>query len=189
MRFDDATKVCEVGGLPATAQDCGMHTLTVCLRSPSLLGWTANAGRAFRQSAARLSGIATDDVQTVVVLGIPTRLLDGSMLDTFTVKEHSNHLMLLQQKAGQGGGLFYDGAHITKIYELEPATIVELRKELAKMRTEVGGGKDATELECQIKQLRREVEAADITPADEDSAARTVCELALRTLPSALSSV
>ena len=69
-----ASKMCRDGGIAATCQEGGLHTLTVCLRSPAALGWQSNAGGRFKNNVAALMGMEVDDVQAVVILGLPTKV-------------------------------------------------------------------------------------------------------------------
>ena len=69
-----ANKMCQDGGIAAAQSEGGLYTLTVCLRSPAALGWQSNAGGRFKQTVAALIGIEADDVQAVVILGIPAKV-------------------------------------------------------------------------------------------------------------------
>ena len=134
----------------------GLVTITICLRSLADLGWQKNACSEFRANVASLMGMASDDVQTAVILGVPTAAIKkagrlGS--PTFTIEERGDNLRLLV--AVDGSDLMYSQAHISKIYELEPSTLVDLRKKLQAVRAgeEIG---DAVELEHKVQQAKSE---------------------------------
>ena len=112
-------------GIAATVNDDGNCSLCVCLRTPSELGWRRNAAGAFRSNVAQLlEGIKEGDVQAMMILAVPTAAIrnvrcEGA--DIFTFKEHVDKLEFLSKVEGQ---IVYAKAHVIKIYELEPASLV-----------------------------------------------------------------
>ena len=152
-----AQKMCNDGGISARKTERGTHALTVCLRSPAELGWQQNAGGPFRQNVATLMGMVASDVQAVVIMGIPTRAIAeaGHMGEaTFTIEERTEKLKLLAPSSG--GGAMYSGAHIAKVYELEPSTLVDKRKKLAQLCASADGGRgeELAALAHQIEELQ-----------------------------------
>jgi hypothetical protein len=63
----------------------------------------------------------------------------------------------------------YSNAHIAKVYELEPSSLVDARKELARVRasTQGGDGKDVADLERKIQAELLAVEDAGDAVVDE----------------------
>eukprot|EP01047_Picozoa_sp_COSAG01_P008155 COSAG01_NODE_317_length_18969_cov_378.101219_17_plen_1851_part_00 len=112
-------------GIAATVGDDGNCSLTVCLRTPSELGWQKNAAGAFRSNVAKmLEGVDKDDVQATMILAVPADIIRDAGCEgkgTFTFNEHVDQLEFLSQVEGQ---IVYAKAHVIKIYELEPASLV-----------------------------------------------------------------
>ena len=168
-----AQKMCNNGGIAACrAEGASSHTLTVCLRSPAELVWDKNAGGCFRQNVAALMGMAASDVQAVVIMGIPSQAIVDAGCEgkaTFTIQEHTDKLKLLVPWGNNGA--LYSGAHIAKMYELEPSMLVDMRKELAELEASADGrtilsekrvewglnvvaGQDRSALERKIEELQ-----------------------------------
>ena len=138
MSTEQADEVCAAGGIAARAAGGGAHSLTVCLRSPAELGWQKNAGGRFRQEVAAMTGMAAKDVQVVVIVGVPSRAIEaagGTGAGTFTIDERADEPKLLVRT--DGGGLIYSGAHIAKIYALEPSALTDMRRDLVKASGDV----------------------------------------------------
>ena len=72
---------------------------------------------------------------------------------TFTIAEHANNLRVLYP--APGGNAIYPSAHIIKVYDLEPAALVEARRKLAELRDGAEGSEfdDPIELEETILQV------------------------------------
>ena len=121
-------KVCDDGGILAAGTTGGAYSFTVSLRSPATLGWQKNAAGSFRQTVAQRMHMPADDVQALIILGVPAGVIknaDRQNADTFTIEERPEALKLLL--AVQGGGAIYSGSHIVKMYGLEPAPLVDAR--------------------------------------------------------------
>ena len=134
-----AQKMCDDGGIEARKTEAGTYAVTVCLQPPAELGWEKNAGGRFRQNVAALMGMGTSDVQAVVIMGIPTRAIDEAGCKdkaTFTIEER-DELKLLVPCGGNCA--MYSGAHVAKMYELEPSTLVDMRKELVEFEASADG--------------------------------------------------
>ena len=119
-----ARQMCQ-HGIAAAVNDDGSYSLTVCLRTPSELGWCKNAAGAFRSNVAELlEGVNEDDVQVMMILSVPTNVIRNAGRegkDTFTLNEHAGELQWLSEVEGQ---VVYAKAHVIKVYELEPALLV-----------------------------------------------------------------
>ena len=158
---DNANNACSNMGLIATKSN-GIYSLDFSLRSPAELGWQKHAGGHFRQTVAAFMDMAPNDVQTVIICGIPTEAIKTagqSNPEKFTIVEHADNLKLLLPV--QGDDAIYSSAHIAKIYALEPAALVEARRKLADVRTGAEGAKDddPEELERTIQELILEAAA------------------------------
>jgi hypothetical protein len=167
-----AQRMCDDGGIAARKTEAGTHALTLCLQSPAELGWQKNAGGWFRQNVAALMGMSTSDVQAMVIMGIPSRAIDEAGCKdkaTFTIQERADEFKLLVPCSGNGA--MYSAAHVVKMYELEPSTLVDMRKELVEFQASAGGrtislekriewdldvqpGQDQTALERKIERLQ-----------------------------------
>jgi hypothetical protein len=160
----EAERVCKEGIVASsTSLDGGRHTVTVCLQSLSALGWQENAGGSFRQNVSALMGIALDDVQAMVILGIPTAVINrggqsADEMSKFCLSEPADELEYLSAPAAtaEGPGLVvYSNAHVAKVYELEPAVLVDGRRELSALQAGQAqpDGKDEAQLLAEIKDL------------------------------------
>ena len=160
-----AQKVCDDGGILAAGTSGGAYSFTVSLHSPATLGWQKNAAGGFRQTVAQRMHMPADDVQALIILQIPAGVIKNTgrpNADTFTVKERPEALKLMLPV--QGGGAIYSGSHIIKMYGLEPATLVNARKELAKLIAGAGGREEQAALRLTIKQLIRDADTASGQP-------------------------
>ena len=157
----NASETCKTGGVVATETGGSGPSLTVSLQSPTDLGWQTNAGGNFRQNAADRMGMASaDEVQAVIILGIPTRAIEEAGCKNevlFTITEQADQLNLLR---AVGGKVLYSSAHIVKIYELESDVLVQTRKELAELVAGDTRHADQAELKLKIHRLQAK-EAAD----------------------------
>ena len=151
MTNDQANKVCKNRSIVANDSATGLNGFTVSLQSPADLGWQKNATVSFRYNVAQLMQMAPEDVQTVVILAIPTIAINASGRigqNTFIVDDPQ----LLT--AVEGRFPIYSAAHIQKVYQLESASLVQARKELATLRASEDGENRAElkiELERTIK--------------------------------------
>ena len=146
MSNERANKVCKDGGILVGDED----GFTVSLCSPADLGWQKNAMGEFRKNVAHLMKMAPEDVQTVVVLAIPTSILEQTGKpghDTFRVNDPR---LFMKPK---GGDSIYSGAHIQKIYELESTFLVEARKQLEALRAGTETGGNQAELEQKVQRM------------------------------------
>ena len=161
---ENAGKACKDRGVVAIKAEDNVHSLTVSLRSPTALGWQANAGGDFRQNTADQMGMASDDVQAVIILSIPTRAIHEAGCAnkaTFTITEQADKLKLLR---AEGGKAIYSSAYIVKIYELENDALVQVRRELAELIAADAGNEAQAALKLKIQQLRAKgtVDTADV---------------------------
>ena len=159
----EANKVCQAGGVVATETNDGAYALTVSLQSPADLGWRKNAGGNFRQNVAQLMDMASvDEVQTVIILGIPNQAIEEygcTQNDKVTFTERASDLKLMQP--AEGGKAIYSSAHIAKVYELEPDALVELRRELSDRVAADATHTELAALRLRIKELEEEVHEND----------------------------
>jgi hypothetical protein len=131
----------------------------VCLLPPSAqeLGWQSNAGGGFKQHVAALLGMEADDVQAMVLLGVPICAVEqaermGQAM--FTLAEPSNGLTFLQRT--EDGDVVYSNAHIAKVWTLEATALTDARQALINVRagkemTDAFAGKTADEIEQVIE--------------------------------------
>ena len=127
--IERANTICK-RGIP-TVRDGSTRGLTVCLLPPSAqeLGWHSNAGGSFKQRVAALLGMEADDVQAMVLLGVPTCAVEqaGCMGQAaFTLVEPSRDLTFLQKT--ERGDVVYSKAQIAKVWTLEATAVVEARQ-------------------------------------------------------------
>ena len=166
----DAQKMCDDGGIAARRTEGGALALSVCLRPPATLGWQKNAGGRFRQNVAALMGMPASDVQAMVIMGIPARAIEeaGCIDDaTFTIEERPEELKLLTPRGGSEA--LYSSAHIAKVYELEPGSIVAIRKELAELQSSAnsrGAGEQAAQEQAARRRIQ-DLQDAEAAPAEE----------------------
>ena len=102
---ENAEKACNDMGLIST-NSTGTHSLTFSLRSPAELGWEKNAGGHFRQNVAELMNMEPNDVQTVIICAIPTKIVQAAGCGgsgTFTIAERADDLKLLLPVCCQDG--------------------------------------------------------------------------------------
>ena len=162
---EEAMQTCRSSGLKASKLHFGMRKLTVSLLSPADLGWTKNGAGQFRQRVAKLMEMAADDIQTVIVCAIPTTAIElAGCVDAekFVIQESIDHLKLLQPVHADADDAEYSCAHIAKIYELEPAEVIEVRMKLAEVRAgDCGSIGDPADLECTIQSLLVEAQGSD----------------------------
>jgi hypothetical protein len=152
-----ASKICQDShGIPCTVDADGNCSITLCLKSPSELGWQKNASGDFKDNVANVVGIECDDVQAMIIVGVPTDTIlragcEGA--DTFTITAQVN---LLEESVD--GQVVYSNAHIVKVYELEPAPLLEARQNLAIAHAEDGVGNRDIKLGVlshKLKQLKK----------------------------------
>ena len=87
-----------------------MSGFTVSLQSPADLGWQKNCPGQFRRNVAQHMKIAPQDVQTVVILAIPTKATkEAGAVGQGTLVAKDPRLLVL-------GKAIYSAAHILKIY-------------------------------------------------------------------------
>jgi hypothetical protein len=152
-----ANTICE-RGIP-TVSDGSTRGLTVCLLPPSAqeLGWQSNAGGGFKQHVAALLGMEADDVQAMVLLGVPICAVEqaermGQAM--FTLVEPSDGLIFLHKT--EGGDVVYSNAHIAKVWTLEATALTDARQALINVRagkemTDAFAGKTAGQIEQVIE--------------------------------------
>ena len=163
---EDALQTSQGSGFKAIKLQDGMRKLTVSLLSPADLGWTKNGAGQFRHRVAKLMDITPDDIQTVVVCAIPTMAIElagCADAEKFVIQEGADRLKLLQHVQGSDADAEYSNAHIAKIYELEPAEVIEARTRLAELRAGLEGteGKDSAKLERSIQLLLDEAQGSN----------------------------
>ena len=187
-----ASRMCNNGGIAASKTKKGdTLALTMCLWSPAELCWQQNAGGRFKQNVATLMSMDESDVQAMVIVGIPAQAIDEAGCKdsaTFTIEERAEKLKLLVPLSGSD--TMYSAAHIAKMYELEPSTLVEKRKELVQVRKKLAGLQESGEelnsghdsvflrntLECErlereIDTLRRFADVRAVPENEEDDLA------------------
>jgi hypothetical protein len=133
--IESANTICE-HGIP-TVTDGSTRSLTVCLLPPSAqeLGWHSNAGGGFKHRVAALLGMEVDDVQAMVLLGVPTCAIEQAECmgeAVFTLVEPSDGLTFLQKT--EGGDVVYSNEHIAKVWTLEATALVDARQALINVR-------------------------------------------------------
>ena len=160
--IEHARTICE-RGIP-TVSHSGMCSLTVCLLPPSAeeLRWQSNAGGGFKQRVANLLGLDVNDVQAIVLLGIPTCAIEleecaGQVL--FTLREPAGRPTFLQQQQTEGGATtVYSKAHIAKVWSVEATAVADARQALLDVRAgktlhDAFAGKTEAHIEHDISEL------------------------------------
>jgi hypothetical protein len=162
--LERASAMCQEGpGIDTAQGPDGSCTLQLCLRRPAELGWQKNAGGRFKDNVAQLlPRVSRGDVQAMIVLGVPSDAVERAGCqgqDTFTITERPGQLKLLNETAA--GKIVYANAHIAKVYELEPGSLVEKRWELAKLDQSA-----APERESLMEEIRRIEAENEAVPAE-----------------------
>ena len=154
-----ANEVCKAGGIAAIKNEQkGTYALKLSLRSPAQLNWQINAAGPFKRNVASLMAMPVDDVQAVIILGVPAGAVEAAVrLDaaTFTIEEQTDNLKLLV--ADDRGQPMYSGAHIVKIYDVEPAALVEARRELQEFQGAAAASDAEAELMSKVQQVKLEL--------------------------------
>merc|ERR1712176_1076450 len=120
------------------------------------LRWQTNAGGGFKQRVADLLGMDPNDVQAMVLLGIPSTAIELTECvgePTFTLTESVDNLTFLQEQTEADGaaGVVYSKAHIAKVWTLEATALSDARQALVNMQEDEG--KDVSDLERKIQGL------------------------------------
>eukprot|EP01045_Picozoa_sp_COSAG04_P017562 COSAG04_NODE_1562_length_6335_cov_34.922226_2_plen_476_part_00 len=168
--IESAMQICDPGsGIPAVSGS-GEHSITVCLWPPSKLGWQPNASGHFRDRVAELMDMDADDVQAMVILGLPSSLIVGG-LDPAVLKlsEPAGDLACFKLADDLISELvIYSNAHIAKVWTLESTALADARQALVNIRAGEklkddfeGKTVDDMEMEVQLleekfQQLRKE---------------------------------
>ena len=117
-------------------------------------------------AAAGLPKGILDDVQAVLIIGIPTHAIQvarGENEPIFTIKEQAGNLKLLVERAG--GDAIYSSAHICKAYELEPSLLVDARRKLSAL---VASGTGGWEQQAALERKISEFQMMDVLPQTKE---------------------
>ena len=117
---DSATQMCQDGPGIVAAKEFGVYSLALCLKSPAEMGWKKDATAAFKDEVARTVGVDREDVQVMMVLGVPTAALEragATDAEVFTITERIGKLELLQ--SADGGQVVYPNKHIAEVFEIQ----------------------------------------------------------------------
>jgi hypothetical protein len=167
-----ALKICNAG-VPAVKSADGGRSLRVCLWPPSAaeLGWQSNASGGFKQRVADLIGMKANDVQVVVLLGIPKRAIaasGNSAQGFFELNEVVGGLTFL--RASDDGETVLATAHIAKVWTLEATALADARQALVNVRA----GKELKDKFEGMAEVEVEREASRL---EEDATAAEALEL------------
>jgi hypothetical protein len=185
---EEAERVCEEGIVAQT--DGNYYTVRLCLQSPSELGWQQNARGNFRQNVSELMGIDPSSVQAAVILGVPTAAIkqsssqaEGTDERKFSLRERSDKLVFLSESAAKQ--VVYSVASVAKVYELEPALLVQWRKDLAALRKgeHASDSKDISELESAIRDMQQQEFQEGLPPLSSGADTVPPTDSARRALP------
>eukprot|EP01045_Picozoa_sp_COSAG04_P024622 COSAG04_NODE_3100_length_3174_cov_6.725203_2_plen_497_part_00 len=128
--IESAMQICSDG--IQTIGSGGAHGITVCLRPPSELGWRPNAGGGFQGRVAELMGMDANDVQAMVILGVPNSATgESEEQDVLTLSEPSGGLVFFVLADDD---VIYSKAHIAKVWTLEPTALADARQALVNIR-------------------------------------------------------
>eukprot|EP01045_Picozoa_sp_COSAG04_P033533 COSAG04_NODE_6977_length_1216_cov_14.325873_2_plen_217_part_01 len=168
----------------STIRSDGVHSITVCLR-PSELGWHPNAGGGFKGRVAELMGMDdANDVQAMVILGVPnsaTAAGESEEQDVFTLSEPAGGLAFFELADDD---VVYSKAHIAKVWTLEPTALADARQALVNIRAgkelkDRFEGMAVAEVEQEVQRLEQALRAtvdadARVEPQPEPESAAEV---------------
>eukprot|EP01045_Picozoa_sp_COSAG04_P005680 COSAG04_NODE_267_length_18528_cov_60.607141_7_plen_242_part_00 len=158
-------KICEDGISTNGERDRGRqrYSVTACLWPPSELGWHPKVGGGFKGRIAELMGMEPNDVQAMVICGVPTSAIDKHAgRDVFTLSEPAGGLMFFELVDDD---VIYSKAHIAKVWTLEPTALADARQALVNIRAgeelkDEFEGKTVVEVEQQVERLEEQFRSA-----------------------------
>ena len=119
-----------------------------------------NSVRVRGYDIAELMGTGANDVQAMIILGVPSSVIVTGEQSAVTLSEPSGGLEFFQLV---GDDVIYSNAHIAKVWTLEPTALADARQALVNIRAgkelkDEFEGKTAADMEQEVERLEADLE-------------------------------